>query len=60
MNRPDGDAVSQSRSTRRFILDRTPSIFAGTNSSSSRAATCFADTPSPPLGSDSTSSTIRR
>jgi transposase len=41
------DALSHSRSSSRFALDRTPSILAGTNSSPSRAASSFADTPSP-------------
>ncbi|MER8157508.1 hypothetical protein [Streptomyces sp. NPDC094472] len=59
MNRPEGDTASQPRSARRLALDRTPSIFAGTNSSPSPDAISFADTPSPPSG-DSTSSTIRR
>ncbi|MEV5880929.1 hypothetical protein AB0L75_43530 [Streptomyces sp. NPDC052101] len=60
MNRPDGAPVSQPRPARRFAFERTPSIFAGTSSNSSRAAICFADSPSPSPGSDSTSSTILR
>ncbi|MFF4796670.1 hypothetical protein ACFY2M_45415 [Streptomyces sp. NPDC001276] len=60
MNRPDGDTASQPRSARRLVLDHTPSIFAGTNSSPSPDAISFTDTPSPPSGPDSTNSTIRR
>ncbi|MBX7551696.1 hypothetical protein K1Y78_27655 [Streptomyces sp. tea 10] len=60
MNRPDGDTASQPRSARRLALDRTPSVFVGTNSSPSLNAISFADTTSPPSGPDSISSTIRR
>ncbi|WP_420706472.1 transposase [Streptomyces sp. MspMP-M5] len=60
VNSPDSDTASQLLSVRRLALDRTPSIFAGTNSSASPDVISFADTPSPPPGLDSTSSTIRR
>jgi transposase InsO family protein len=60
VNRPVGDTASQPRSARRLARDRTPSIFAGTNSSPSPDAIFFAIAPSPFSGPDSTSSTIRR
>ncbi|MFC9930065.1 hypothetical protein [Streptomyces sp. NPDC127190] len=60
MNRPDGDATRDPRSTSRFALDRAPSIFAGTSGRSSRATSSFVNTPSPSLGSAWTSSTIGR
>ncbi len=61
VNRPVGDAASQSRSASRFARERTPSIFAGTSSSPNRAAISFAEIPSAPAaGSASTNSTIRR
>ncbi|WP_329059295.1 MULTISPECIES: hypothetical protein [unclassified Streptomyces] len=59
MNRPDGKRDSQPRSTSRFAFDRTPSIFAGTNSSPSRTVISFTDNPSPsPASSVSSNATI--